>query len=305
MNPHGSPTPLTLHPHLSRRGPRWANRLAIFLTLALVAAPLTYVGILMEIAAWHAAAGQDALWNGQYEQAIRKFDDALAWKPEEETYLALRSEALLELGKVDEALANARQAIEIAPLRPTIQFAYVTALVRAGKSAEAAEFYEKRLAALGDDELASYGPTLRNNMAYHLALANVDLDRALKEINAVIDPKQPNYVLLDTRAMVLYRLGRFDEALADMNATIAQAKQLQPLEEENAEANAADHRHREHLLQKVRRGMAVLYYHRALIHAGKAKASADESVKQQHDADAALDREQVRKVGFTPDDRLF
>lgn len=274
----------------------------------------------MEVAAWRAAEAQTAVWEGDYSLALRKFDEALAWDSDQPGYLVLRSEVHLQQGDIDAALADAEQALELAPRNMAVQEAYTTALTRAGRAEEAAAFYDKRLQALGD-----YSPLekvlRRNQVAYSLALAGKDLDRALEQINLALDELKASddrpalgldesvlsgnqLALLDTRAMVLYGQGKLKQALADMNAVIREAEARQGQVEKLAQAHSIDDRHREQQLHTSRRPLATYYYHRALMHeAQAAEATGDQRIAEL--ARAALDRDRVRELGFTPDETLF
>ncbi len=60
----------------------------------------------------------------------------------------------------------------------------------------------------------------RNLLAYNRALAGVELDKALKDINFALDHYPNMYHFLDTRAWIYYRLNQFDKALEDANASL-------------------------------------------------------------------------------------
>ncbi|MEM7560624.1 MAG: hypothetical protein AAF394_15990 [Planctomycetota bacterium] len=60
----------------------------------------------------------------------------------------------------------------------------------------------------------------RNLLAYNRALAGVELDKALEDINFALDHYPNMYHFLDTRAWVYYRMNQFDKALEDANASL-------------------------------------------------------------------------------------
>lgn len=72
-----------------------------------------------------------------------------------------------------------------------------------------------------------------NNYAYYLSLDNKDLDRALamSEKTILAEPKNPTY--LDTYAWILYKLGRYDEALKYMNKVFKYDKNPQGINYEH------------------------------------------------------------------------
>lgn len=58
----------------------------------------------------------------------------------------------------------------------------------------------------------SVPPELLNNLAYALCEANKDMERALNYVNRALDAQPDNYIYLDTKAWILYKLGRSEEA---------------------------------------------------------------------------------------------
>ena len=60
-----------------------------------------------------------------------------------------------------------------------------------------------------------------NNYAYHLSLQGVDLERALDMATRATTISQNNSVYLDTKAWVLYKLGRYAEAKKVMQQAIS------------------------------------------------------------------------------------
>jgi len=53
---------------------------------------------------------------------------------------------------------------------------------------------------------------LKNGLAYVLALENKDLDEALDLINGALEKEPDQWAYLDTKAIVLYRQGKYEEA---------------------------------------------------------------------------------------------
>lgn len=72
-----------------------------------------------------------------------------------------------------------------------------------------------------------------NNYAYYLSLENKDLERALQMSSKTIkaEPKNPTY--LDTYAWVLYKLGRYEDALKYMNKVFKYEKNPQGINYEH------------------------------------------------------------------------
>jgi tetratricopeptide (TPR) repeat protein len=92
----------------------------------------------------------------------------------------------------------------------------------------AADYLAQRLAARGEfaqaftvlkaglSSLKSLEPEQKNELAYYAALANLDIDQALKWIEEAIEEDR-NSGYLDTKAWVLYRAGSFAEALTNID----------------------------------------------------------------------------------------
>ncbi len=291
-------------------GPRWANRLALFITLLLVLGPLCFFGTRLEIAAWYAAAGQDAAWDKQPAKAIEKYTAALSWAPNQPDYLVLRSEQYLLQDNIEAALADAKLAYQSAPDRMTVCDAYSKALVHAGKGGEAVKIWKEKLQEAEQAESAAL-PNYWNSVAYFQALANQDLDEALVLINKALERFPTEGGLLDTRGYIHFRQGKLNEALVDMNAAVLLLQQAQAQQERDIRDRAIDERHQEYLLHAYRHNLAVIYYHRSLVldalaKETEAKAQADASItRMSYELQAIRDRETVRSLGFRPSESLF
>ncbi len=67
---------------------------------------------------------------------------------------------------------------------------------------------------------AAHTPQVHNTLCWMLAIATVALDDALQECDAALTRGQePAY--LDSRALVLYRMRRYDDAIASYDAALA------------------------------------------------------------------------------------
>ena len=77
------------------------------------------------------------------------------------------------------------------------------------KYKEGMESYDKAVAIYPSNLLT------KNNYAMRLALANTDLPKAEKLINEVLESKPSQAPYLDTKGLVLFKQGKFKEALAE------------------------------------------------------------------------------------------
>ena len=78
-------------------------------------------------------AGYTAQDQEAHDEALRAFDEAVQLRPDNVEALAARASALLDLGRVDDALEDAREAKELAPKDPLARHTLATALELAGQ----------------------------------------------------------------------------------------------------------------------------------------------------------------------------
>lgn len=69
-------------------------------------------------------------------------------------------------------------------------------------------------------------PRLLNSRCWIKGTLNVALDTALKDCTRSIELSDSTTAALDSRAMVFFRMNRFDDALADLNAALDNAPGL-------------------------------------------------------------------------------
>jgi tetratricopeptide (TPR) repeat protein len=86
---------------------------------------------------------------------------------------------------------------------------------RTGQSARAEELYEILLSKNGEN------PLILNNYSYLLAEHNKDLSKAWDMIQKALSLEPENGAYLDTAAWILYRLGRYPEALNYINRALS------------------------------------------------------------------------------------
>lgn len=84
-----------------------------------------------------------------------------------------------------------------------------------GNPAEALALFDSLIA----DKPGS--PTLLNGKCWTKGTRNIMLDTALKDCTQSIELSSDTAAALDSRAMVWYRLGKYDQALADLDAVLA------------------------------------------------------------------------------------
>jgi tetratricopeptide (TPR) repeat protein len=134
-------------------------------------------------------------------------------------------------------------------------------------------------------------------LAYAKAIGNVDLESALQEINEALNSDK-NAAYLDTRGFIYYRMGKYDLALNDLDPAVKEVEGDLHLLHAHADLErraAPDIRVYEIQFRKDNEPVAVMRYHRALVHE-----------KLGHSAAAAADRKRVRElIGRDGDEKLF
>jgi tetratricopeptide (TPR) repeat protein len=130
-------------------------------------------------------------------------------------------------------------------------------------------------------------PLALNALAYARSLANIEFDEGLVNVDEALRLTRDNAEMLDTRGFLYYRQGDYERAIKDLNNAVDFA-------EGRSAPSTSDPRIKAKADKAVAQSLAVIHYHRALIHdARKEKDKAEE------------DRRRVRELGFEPNENLF
>lgn len=199
------------------------------------------------------------LHNRDTAGAIADFTSALKLEPKRTEFLAGRSAAYLRAGEPGKAAADIDAALGIAPGDHRMLIRRAQLRLRSGNLAGAtadAEAAEKTTPAgsldmadlaglysrLGkaDRAAALMGPVLDlhrrdssfpqmlNARSWHRALAAIELDEAMKDIDRAIKLAGPLPSFLDTRAVIALRQKNYAAAVADETAALAKTPNLAP-----------------------------------------------------------------------------
>lgn len=164
---------------------------------------------------------------GNEAAALAAADRLAALMPDEPDSLLTRARLLTRFGRRDEAAAAYAAALAAADKTiaassdPAVRRARIQQradiLFWSGQAARAVEALSAELRRRPDD------PGLLNSRCWTRAIANLDPGRAIEDCDKAlaIRPGSPAY--LDSRGLVLLRLGRLDEAIADFGKAIASA----------------------------------------------------------------------------------
>jgi Tfp pilus assembly protein PilF len=102
-------------------------------------------------------------------------------------------------------------ALKQEPNSARILAAYASLLSAQGRTSEAELLYRQILNRYPDSVV------VLNNLAWLLAVQNQRLTEALELINSAIKNGGPLATFLDTRALVLIKMGKYDAAIAELN----------------------------------------------------------------------------------------
>jgi tetratricopeptide (TPR) repeat protein/transglutaminase-like putative cysteine protease len=160
--------------------------------------------------------------NLDQKKALADVEAARAIDPASASVTATQVEIFLKQKRYDEAVAAIDAALPLQTNRTGLLVLKAEVLARAGKSAEALEVINKANA----DKPGN--PDLLNGRCWVRALANVELDAALKDCTKAIELSEYPAGMLDSRGLVYFRLQRYDDALADLDAALRLSPGMSP-----------------------------------------------------------------------------
>jgi tetratricopeptide (TPR) repeat protein len=147
---------------------------------------------------------------GDFDRAIADYDRAIQLKPDYATAYSNRGIVYKVKGDYDRAIADSDRAIQLKP-------DYASPYINRGQAYSAKGDYDRAIAdydqaiQLKPDRAATY-----NSRCWVRAIRGRDLGQALSDCDMALrlDPKEL-VTSLDSRAFVNFRLGRYEQAVAD------------------------------------------------------------------------------------------
>jgi tetratricopeptide (TPR) repeat protein len=292
------------------RAGRWGRwKWALFLFLpAILFAPRIYDLACDYFAGWQLQRADHELAVGDFQRARRSIEGAIRWEPESYRHFGLyqvRAEVREKLQDLQGAKDDCNEALKLlAKSKRATAYPYPLAEIYRMRS-----WIEERLgnhqAALADaktaislcpaDDLRPL-PELLNSRAYICALSGLELESGLSDINRALadSDEDSSSELIDTRAYLLLKLGRANDAIKEIEKAIAPVEQARLRLErqiQNADlwqARSDDVRRMRYFATIVDHDLAVMYHHRSEIleKLGKkdaAREDADRATKYGYD----------------------
>jgi tetratricopeptide (TPR) repeat protein len=250
-----------------------------------------------ERARWRIAAGLEHWLDQDLPSALAALDAAATLAPDYALVYELRAEWRIFAGDYRGALEDSRQLRKLAPGELDGFRLEADALLYLGRGPEAVATWLE-YAELEKNLAGANQPATLNGVAYFRALANTDLDTALKEVNEAIDLAGPDPAMIDTRGYIRFRQKKHIAALGDLNPSVVAVEREWEKsrfeQRQNAALGVADPRAVAWQMKLLRRNVAVIRYHRGQILQAIGRTE-----------DAKKDFRRVRELGFEPGPRLF
>lgn len=165
-------------------------------------------------AAWLSNRGMHWQKAGRFEEAAEDFSEAIALAPDDARLYLARGVTHGMAGQVDQALLDFERTIE---LDPESGFGYMnraTAQEKLGRYAESAASYDRAIALI-PDQWDSW-----DGRCWVRAIVGKDLDGALSDCEHALRMRPDAANTLNTRGFVLFRQGRFEDAIASYDESI-------------------------------------------------------------------------------------
>lgn len=152
---------------------------------------------------------------GKEQEALASVRNLQQRHARNETLLLLEVRLLARLKAMDEALARARQAVEIVPESSELAFTLGSLLDSLGKRDEAMKVMQGIVASHPEHYQAL------NYVGYSLAVQGKDLEHALELLQRADRLAPDQFFIVDSLAWALFRLGRTEEALQNIRRAVA------------------------------------------------------------------------------------
>ena len=241
------------------------------------------------IANWYLKRAEDRYLSDDLPGAIADLDRAIGWMPTAPELLEQRAYYRQKANDLSGSLEDYNRLIEMNSADPDAYSGRSTVYQRMERHREAIDDVTRAL------ELRPRSDhKLLNHRAYTRAIAGLELEEALSDIQQAID--QIHYeeaAYLDTRGYIYHLLGRHDEALKDLDRAV-QLATLQRKRMLQLAAARRQNRWRAKLERSFNEIEAVMIYHRGLVH---------EKLGNSEQAEA--DQQRGLELGYNPAEGVY
>lgn len=283
-------------PRRSSASAKWWRWGTVGLIAAMVVGPLMARQLPREVANWHAAAAVESRLDGHDDQAREQLEAALGWDARNPAFYLQRAQWNREDRRYDDALADCNKARELAEWHPMVLMERSQVYQHMKRYEDAVDDW-KAIAEMNERRPVLSEVSIWNGLAYARAVAGVDLEAALADADRAAKREPAEVAILDTRGFLLFKLGRYDDALKDLDVAVKGAEtrladRLKKLDVTSS--TVVDRRQSERERKAAETEFAVILYHRSLI-----------LDKLDQPEAAAADRDRIRQLGLVPGDDLF
>ena len=191
---------------------------------------------------------------GDRKGALADLTQAIKIQPSVDLYLR-RARLAYELGQIDASLADAQAARALDPGSSDAIGRSAWYLAEKGELARGISLFDERIALGGTTKsdyqrskanlMGEFGdavaalalldaliadkpgtPSLLNSRCWIKGTRNIMLDTALKDCTSALELSQNTVPILDSRAMIWFRMGRYDDALRDIDTVLASSPDI-------------------------------------------------------------------------------
>jgi tetratricopeptide (TPR) repeat protein len=195
----------------------WVRRLTLALVALSLLGPLAYKHAPREVARWHHAIAAERYSTRGAEEALRSMRQRCAGRPTTIAYTCKSPNGNARAGRYEEALEWCGKAREQGGHESELRNEKTENLWSLKRWNNAARAVEQAAAEASEAGTLDSDPQLLNSLAYARALANTELEEALRDINEAIALAGSDPALLDTRGFIQFRRGELDSALRDLD----------------------------------------------------------------------------------------
>ena len=154
--------------------------------------------------------------------ALRDLDRALGWSDKSAQIYALRGQVRLEMNDLEGGLADFNKVVSMEPTSSDAYELRSMSLQRLERHEEAIHDISQAV------QMRRSDPNLLNARAYTRAIAGLELNQALEDIQLAMRLEGENSHFLDTRGYIYFLLGEYDQALADTDRALEMARRSAP-----------------------------------------------------------------------------